>query len=164
MKILFIQFNGFQESLGIASLAACLEQAGHKADLLLMSHCRDLLSELEFYQPDIIGFSVTTGAHEEVMNLSQFIKAHTNIPTIIGGPHATFYAEEITAEKGIDYICRGEGENALLELLNRLSRGEKIINIPNIWINTSQGWVRNENRATCRRFRLNATPQARNLL
>lgn len=144
MRVLFIQTNGFLESLGIAALAASVEKAGHKADLLLLSHCRSLFSDLKTYRPDLIAFSVLTGAHEEIMSLCRFLKANTDIPIIVGGPHPTFYTEETIAENCMDYICVGEGEIALVELLNRLSEGRRMQDIPNICINNSGEWIRNE--------------------
>lgn len=144
MRVLFIQFSGIQESIGIAALAACLEKAGHEADVLLMSHCGDLPKEIESYGPGLIGFSALTGAHEELMELGRFIKANTDIPTIMGGPHATYYAEEIAAEDGMDFICRGEGEEPIVELVERLSRGENATAVSNIWAHTPDGWIKND--------------------
>jgi len=143
MRVLFIQFNGVQQSLGIASLAACLERAGHQADLLLMSHCQDLFAELERLRPDLIGFSAVTGSHEEILELTRLIKGRLVIPIIVGGPHATFYPEDVAARQGVDFICRGEGEVALVELADRLSSGRGATRIPNLWVRTKTGWRRN---------------------
>jgi len=144
MNVLFIQFSGLQESIGIASLAASLQNAGHKSDIILMSHCKDLKEEIERFRPGLIGFSALTGAHNEVLELSAFVRKETGIPTILGGPHATYYSEEIIKTDSVDYICRGEGEEALVELTNRLSRGLDTGGIPNIWSHKNGGWRKND--------------------
>ncbi|MFA5147347.1 MAG: methyltransferase domain-containing protein [Candidatus Omnitrophota bacterium] len=146
MKVLFIQRNGLEESLGVASLAASLERAGHDTDLILLSHCRDLMSELEKMRPGLIGFSVITGAHAEITEVARSVKRYTGIPTVMGGPHATYYAKEISDDNSVDYICRGESEGALVELADRLSKEEDTTHIENIWSNTPGGWVKNELR------------------
>ncbi len=145
MRVLFIQFNGLQESLGIASLAACLEQAGHQADLLLLSHCPDLFSELEHYRPELIAFSAITGEHTQITELGRLIKSRLDVPIIVGGPHVTFYPEDIAAESSIDYLCRGDGEEPLIKLLAAICEGQTAEDIPNLWVrNGAGGWIRNQ--------------------
>jgi len=143
MRVLFIQFSGLQESIGVASLAASMENAGHKSYLLLMSHCKDLQQEIERIKPGLIAFSVNTGAHREVQELSRFIRQNTGIPAIVGGPHATFFTEDVAASDSFDYICQGEGEIPLLQLIAALEANSPADSIAGLWIRKPDGWLRN---------------------
>ena len=40
MRVLFIQNNGIQESIGVANLSGILKSGGHETHLLLVSHTR----------------------------------------------------------------------------------------------------------------------------
>src|SRR5215813_5955006 len=115
VKTLFIQNNGIQESIGVANLSGVLKANGHETDLLLVSHTPDLIAAIRKYDPGLIAFSALTGVHHSLEKLAVFIKQHLNIPIIVGGPHPT-YSPEMVFGPGIDIICRGEGELAMLEL------------------------------------------------
>ena len=115
MKVLFIQNNGIQESIGVANLSAILKANGHEADLLLVSHTPDLIGAIREYDPGLIAFSALTGVHHSLELLALMIKEQLDIPIIVGGPHPT-YSPDMIMSPGIDIICRGEGELAMLEL------------------------------------------------
>ena len=46
MKVLFIQNNGIQESIGVSNLSGILKANGHQTDLLLVSHTPDLIGAI----------------------------------------------------------------------------------------------------------------------
>ena len=41
--------------------------------------------------------------------------------------------QELIKEKSVDYLCRGEGETAFLELIKRVTKGQTIKGLLNIW-------------------------------
>ena len=59
----------------------------------------------------------------------------SNVPVIAGGLHATFSPDDVLRHDGFDYVCLGEGETALLELVEALETGREIADgsIANIW-------------------------------
>ncbi|KWT78362.1 B12-binding domain-containing radical SAM protein [Candidatus Magnetominusculus xianensis] len=144
MKILFIIENGLQESLGVASIIAYISRTGgHTADVVLYSHVKDIFDYIKTTKPDIIGFSIVTGSHRFAYSLGKKIRSESVIPTIAGGPHATYYPEHMAESGAFDYICRGEGEVPLATLLNSLSKGENVTDIAGLWINFSGTWHKN---------------------
>lgn len=146
MKTLFIQNNGIQESIGIANLSGILKANGHDADLLLVSHTPDLIAAIKKYDPGLIAFSALTGVHHSIEKLAVAIKRQLNIPIIVGGPHPTYSPEMIFGE-GIDIICQGEGELAMLELADALEHDRDVTKIRNLHVKTRNGTVhRNELR------------------
>lgn len=146
MKVLFIQNNGIQESIGIANLSGILKANGHHTDLLLVSHTPDLIGAIKAYDPGLIAFSALTGVHHSLEQLAVEIKQQLNIPIIVGGPHPT-YSPDMINSPGIDIICRGEGELALLELADAMARDSDVTGIKNLHIKTRNGTIhRNEIR------------------
>ncbi len=55
--------------------------------------------------------------------------APTGWTSIAGGVHATAETEQ-TLEAGFDLVCVGEGERAIIELLTRVERGERLEGCP----------------------------------
>jgi anaerobic magnesium-protoporphyrin IX monomethyl ester cyclase len=132
MKLLFIQNDSFPK-LGMMYISSVLKEHGHDCDVLIVSAEKNLLKCIKECNPDIIGFSCTTGMHNEVIKTAKKIKQSFNIPIIVGGPHATFFPEMINNQY-VDMICVGEGEPALLEFMNRLSDNKDICSIKGIWV------------------------------
>lgn len=145
MKVLFLQNNGIQESIGVASLAGMIKANGHQADLLLASHTPDLRAAIEAYDPGVVAFSALTGVHGAVLELVEMVKSSfPKITTVMGGPHPT-YSPEVIEKPGLDVICRGEGELAFLELCDKLQAGDDIRGIANMWVKDRKGDIhRNE--------------------
>ena len=140
MKTLFIQNNGIQESIGVANLSGILKAHGHETNLLLVSHTPDLMGAIRQYDPGLIAFSALTGVHHSIQRLAIDIKQHFNVPIIVGGPHPT-YSPEMILQPGIDIICRGEGEHAMLELVEAIEHGRDVTAIRNLHVKTRTGTI-----------------------
>jgi radical SAM superfamily enzyme YgiQ (UPF0313 family) len=140
LRVLFIQNNGIQESIGVANLSGILKANGHETDLLLVSHTPNLIDAIKQYDPGLIAFSALTGVHHSIQRLALAIKQQLHIPVIVGGPHPT-YSPEMIHQPGIDIICRGEGELAMLELADAMERGQDVTQIRNLYIKTRSGKI-----------------------
>jgi len=144
-KILFLQ-NEYEDKLGVLSLIAYLKFKGHSAELFITER-RNWFDGVKEYQPDILGFSSLTGGHLWVESCAEEIKKSKrwDIPIIVGGSHPTFFPELLN-NPSIDFICRGEGEYALEELLDRMDKGEDLTSIPNIWTKQDGSIIKNDVR------------------
>lgn len=140
MKVLFIQNNGIQESIGVANLSGILKANGHETDLLLVSHTPDLIGAIKRYDPGLIAFSALTGVHHSIQRLALQIKQHMHVPIIVGGPHPT-YSPEVIHQPGIDIICRGEGEHAMLDLAEAMAHDRDVTGIRNLHIKMRSGQI-----------------------
>jgi len=145
MKIVFIQLDPISRA-GVMSLSACVKKAGHQAGLLIASEEDDLPGKLKAMRPDLVGFSLVSGLHEQTLALAEKVKKELAVPVICGGPHVTFYAEEIIALDFVDIVCRGEGEEALVELLDALGAGKDPYAIRNLWFKKGAEIIRNQLR------------------
>jgi radical SAM superfamily enzyme YgiQ (UPF0313 family) len=120
--------------MGILYLAGALRRAGHEATLALATR-PDFEARVREFDPDLIGYSITTGFHPYYLELNRRLKKSLGKPvlTVVGGPHATFFPG-IVEEEGVDVACRGEGEGAIIDLVNALDRGDDYAHIPNLWV------------------------------
>jgi len=135
MRVLFIQENAVSESIGFCCLSAYLKERGHDCDLILSSHTKDLVRDIQDFSPDLIGFSAFTGMQGSAYKIIRQVKKNFDIPVIVGGPHPTFYPMECMKEcPEIDMICRGDGEETLLKLINAIKEKKDCIDIPGLWV------------------------------
>jgi radical SAM superfamily enzyme YgiQ (UPF0313 family) len=142
-SFLFIQDNGVNENLGVMSIAGVLRSHGHEVDLILTDeHPRNYLDLIDQYNPDLIGFSFMTGNRRWAFATAKELKQKFNKPIIFGGVHPTLFPEDIDPSY-VDYICIGEGEYPLLELMNGIENGEDCSKIQNLWVKKNSSVVKN---------------------
>ena len=84
------------------------------------------------YDPNLIALSCTEDMFELGLHLLKRVRKY-KILTIIGGVFATFVPERLLSYDEIDIVCKGEGEDALTELCERLDSDKYIYDIPNLW-------------------------------
>ena len=146
MKVLFLELDTEGEwavaSLGPAFLAAYLRQHGrqhgHEAAFLrvpLDQPLAEIADSIRREAPGLIGASLTTRQWLRAREVLGGLRRISNIPAVVGGLHPTFSPEDVLRHDGIDYVCLGEGEEALLELVNALEAGIPATDghIRNIW-------------------------------
>jgi len=71
-------------------------------------------------RPDVVGISTITATVKRGYTLANECRA-LGIPVILGGPHVTFLPDEALAHA--DLVVRGEGEGAMIALLDLWSQG-----------------------------------------
>ena len=132
MKLLFICEYLPQEMLGMMWVSRACKDRGHDVKCLFVPD-KQWLEKVKEYEPDVVGYMVTTGMHLYVADLNRKVKeVCPDALTVFGGAHPTFSPEYVETE-GVDAVCRGEGELAMADLLDRLEAGENIYETPNFW-------------------------------
>lgn len=104
-----------------------------------------LCKEIDQFKPDIIGFNCLSDHWPFAREVARKIKAGYTIPIIFGGTHATVDPEIITLPE-INIVCEGEGEYALVELLNSIDEGKVDTSIKNLHFKVNGEIIRNERR------------------
>ncbi|MDP8254183.1 MAG: radical SAM protein [Candidatus Alcyoniella australis] len=152
-----------REHLGIELLAAVLEQHGHRVSVgvdpgllgpednvfyvprleRLLARGERLIAETIAAPPDVLAFSPYTSTVQWALEAARRIKSKVAIPTVFGGPHATLVPEYLAAQPEVDYTVRGEGEQALPELLDFIGRGADPRGMRNLCWRDDQGRVVN---------------------
>ena len=128
---LLTDFSNY-EPLGILYLSSSLKKHGHTT-YFSNATWGEALTALKEFKPHIIAYSITTGMHKELLELNRKLKKVSSFFALFGGPHTTFFPETIQKE-GVDGICIGEGEEAIVDLANRMEKEEEINTIENLWI------------------------------
>jgi radical SAM superfamily enzyme YgiQ (UPF0313 family) len=86
---------------------------------------------------------VTDDFHSAVVATTA-IKKEIGTPVVWGGAHVNVCPEECL--RHADIVCLGEGEEALLELVDSLNEGKPISSIKNMWLNENGNIIKNELR------------------
>lgn len=160
MKITF--FYAMFRSLGVSYLSAVLKKSGFDVDLVFSeqavaantplaqavfksehTYCNEILAT----NPDVVAFSSDTDNYLRHLNLARIIKEKApEIIIVFGGMHPTSVPEYVIAESCVDYICVGEGEEAMPELMLALRDIKSATDIPNIWAKKDGEVYRNKPR------------------
>ncbi len=147
MKILFLDIETGQSqalaSIGAAFIASYIRRHGHDAALLRVrqdTDIGDVCRSVEEAAPGVIGFSMTTRQFAKAVSVAKEIKERMDIPIIAGGLHPTFAPLSVLESGPFDYLCLGEGEEAVCELLTYLESGRGLTagGISNIWARGSE--------------------------
>lgn len=99
---------------------------------------KDFKKKVEEFGPELIAFTSTEDLFLPGIMLLKTIRCF-NILTIVGGVFPTFAPSLAFSYPEIDIVCRGEGEEALRLLCDKLAAGESYENIPNLWIKQKDG-------------------------
>ena len=137
MKVLFIEVDTERAwavaSLGPATIAAWLRRHGHEVEFFRAAVDADpavVAARAAESAPGLIGLSLTSRQWLRALELAEPLARVA--PIIAGGLHPTFAAEEVLAHEAFSYVCLGEGEEALLELVEAIEAGRPDAAIANI--------------------------------
>jgi radical SAM superfamily enzyme YgiQ (UPF0313 family) len=146
------------ESLGARQLCASLRARGHECALIFFKQFQWevfrpvtaqeeelLFSLLARLGPDLVGISLTSSLVADLaFDLSDKIRARLGARVILGGAHPSVSPEE--SLEHADFVCRGEGEEAIVELAEAIARGEPTESIANLWTKADGEVRRNDVR------------------
>lgn len=102
----------------------------------------DFRKKVTSFGPDLIAVSATEDIFPIAIQLLKRVR-DLNVPHLLGGVFPTFAPELCLSYEEIDLICLGEGERALVELCDRMERGQSYDTIKNLWIKRDAEIIRN---------------------
>lgn len=140
--------------LSIIGLASILREAGMEVTLI-DSRRRGLsiaqvLEQIQGLAPDVVGITGLNSAYRWIRGFCQdFKKAHPGVPLLAGGDFITGgVTEAVLREAPIDVACIADGEDIIVELVQRVARRESIEGLPNVaWL--ENGEYRQEKIQNC---------------
>lgn len=109
-------------------IGTVLQKAGYEVEIFM-----EKVAPIPFdrvLQADLVGFSAVTCTVNPVYEMVRKIKAIQDIPTVLGGPHASMMPDD--AIQHVDYAVREEGEETILELLEVLNNGGDVCSVKGI--------------------------------
>lgn len=143
-------------AFGMRTLSSYLKQHGHKTQLIFLPDPfgDDIKYGVERYEDEVldavaslcseshlIGITLMTNFFAGAVQLTNKLKSKLDVPILWGGVHPTIRPEE--SLEFADMVCIGEGEDALLELANKLSSGEDYSCSPNLWVKSRDRIIKN---------------------
>lgn len=140
------------QPLGLAYIAAALEQAGYQVNIIDAKaeslSLESIVRRVNAIGPQIVGINASTPDFCVAALLAQKIKLAGDYTTIIGGPHVSSLPQETMQEGCFDYGVIGEGEQTIVELANAITSGDagKISKIHGIIFRNGSGTFRTQAR------------------
>jgi radical SAM superfamily enzyme YgiQ (UPF0313 family) len=115
-KILFVEEKLRTDKLGILYLSKMLKDAGHEVDMI-----QDEIDSADTYllqnDVDFVMYSVMTGSHRWFIDKNRDLKSKFDFKSVFGGPHFTFFPEEVIGDESIDHCVQGPAEEIIVDLV-----------------------------------------------
>ncbi|MCL1820092.1 MAG: B12-binding domain-containing radical SAM protein [Oscillospiraceae bacterium] len=141
------------KSLGLRYLENALKTSGYDVEVICFKAYNSLkpklptekeyeilLDFLKKKQPLLVGLSVMASPFIEVVHeLNARLRKHFDTPIIWGGVYASISPEECMDYA--DYVIRGEGEGAIIDLANAIRDGADVTDIPNLAYKDAEGKI-----------------------
>jgi anaerobic magnesium-protoporphyrin IX monomethyl ester cyclase len=127
-----IRVMGFPP-IGIMTLSAVLKRAEHECVMFDQANPETpnviIIDEIRRQRPELVGLSfLSTTSYPYAKVLARQIRAaDARVRLAFGGVFATLNAERVKLQcPEVDFICRGDGEQLILDLVERLDDPSKI--------------------------------------
>ena len=144
-----IRVMGFPP-IGIMSLSSVLKQAGHECVMFDQANPATpndvIINQINREQPDLVGLSfLSTTSYPYAKILARQIRAsNQTVKIAFGGVFASLNAPLVKMQcPEVDFICRGDGEQFLLDLLANLENPEAVAGLT--WMK-GETVIQNSNR------------------
>ncbi len=96
-------------------------------------------------ESDLVCFSAWNAGADKTYRLAEKIRSQLNIPTIVGGVHASYFPESCL--RYFDYVVFGEGDETIVELIATLEKGGELEQVPGIAFRNGNQILRTAPRA-----------------
>jgi len=103
-----------------------------------------LADQVAQHNPGLFCVSLTSGHFKLAAEITEAVRDRIPTTVLWGGIHPTVMPEECL--QYADAVCRGEGEDALLEMAQAVRDGASYDGIANLWVNRNGTVIRNEPR------------------
>ena len=130
--------------LGSVMLGTILRDLGHEVKVYVEEIRR--VDKEELYSADLVGLSTITSTAPRAYSMADELRER-GVPVVMGGAHPTFLADE--ALEHADFVVRGEGEEAIVELLEVLDGKRAIDTVAGLSYRNGEGVVHNASRELC---------------
>ncbi len=134
-NIVLISTQPNTDIIGLKYLHAYLRKNGIVSRILILPEYNERMNVAveEFFSkhsPTLVGMSALSEEFTAITKLTTFLKSKFNFLTFFGGLHATIAPEE--SAKFADFVIRGEAEDVLLEVCQRIKNEKDFSDISNI--------------------------------
>ena len=126
MKIVLCSINSkyIHSSLGVWYLYAAAKKINtpHTVTVVestINNHVEDIVAMVNREKPDVVGFSTYIWNVEYVHKIAATLKLiNPDLKIMLGGPEASFDADSLLQNSYVDWVVKGEGESAFMQMLS----------------------------------------------
>lgn len=150
------------ENLGIEYISASVKREGHHVAFLLdpqlfddvviqnqlvaklFSYKKQFFNKLKELNPEVVLLPVATNYYEWACEMSRRVREtvpHSKI--ILGGIHVSSVPDIVIKNDFVDYAVVGEGDEAIVELLDYLQSGRTDCKVKNVWFKKGNQIIKN---------------------
>lgn len=117
--------------LGVSYISSISKLAGHEVMAAALNES-DLLDTARRFEPDIVAFGCTTGFHRKYVDAAEKIRRFSDAAIVMGGAHPTFFPEVLEENDVLDFVIRGEAEDAFLQLVEAIEGDRNMESVGNL--------------------------------
>ena len=123
--------------LGLAYVAGALEKSGYSVEIfdnyLMERSIEEVKLEVRKRQPEIVGITCSSLTYTRCIETAKAVKeACPSCKVVVGGPHPSYMPQTMLQHQEIDYVVIGEGEQAMVQLVASITKGEKAVTVAKI--------------------------------
>ncbi len=130
------KYFGLFPPLSLAWAAAIAEEAGHQALIVdartLRLSPEETLARLKEFQPDILGFMMTTYMFRETLDWIRYLKERLRVPVVVGGYNLRVYPRQSLVPEEIDFGVVNQAYYTLPGLLDQLEGDGRFEEVPGL--------------------------------
>jgi len=150
MKTVLLNVSGRQSSDGSRLISALLKRAGHQVKCVFLSRTQPLDYEPDEFEPlgeiikesELVMIAVHSSYAIRAVQVTEFVhKKFPGIKVIWGGPHCISVPE--LGLRYADGICFSEGDQVIVDFVNKLEAGKNYLNTPNMAFNVNGSHIVN---------------------
>ena len=121
--------SGRLPPLGLAYVGAALEKADFQVQILdnynIRKPIEQVKKEIGRLEPEIVGITCGSVTYRPCIETAKAVKeVLPSCKIVVGGWQPTYMPESLLQHKEIDYLVMGEGEQAIVELANSITKGK----------------------------------------
>jgi anaerobic magnesium-protoporphyrin IX monomethyl ester cyclase len=121
--------SGRLPPLGLAYVGAALEKADFQVQILdnynIRKPIEEVKKEIGKLEPEIVGITCGSVTYRPCIETAKAVKeVLPSCKIVVGGWQSTYMPESLLQHQEIDYLVMGEGERAMVELANSITKGE----------------------------------------
>ncbi|MDP8212945.1 MAG: radical SAM protein [Candidatus Zapsychrus exili] len=143
MNILYVvKTFSVVEPMGILQLSAITKSLGAKSFVASIDQ-DNIIKKIKVLEINLVALSIMSTESKAFRELSENIRKELpHIKIIVGGPHPTYFPQ-IVDTWPIDAVVVGEGDLPIVDIINALTEGESLSDIPNVHTESKKNAVRN---------------------
>jgi len=143
------RFNTPIPPMALTSLASVLERQGHSVSIIdqfaLKKSVEELIKEIDGY--DVVGISCLTPSMGFTSDIVKGIRKLPKPPKVLlGNTHPTLFPDQMIKNGLADVVIRGEGEETISEISERLAQDRELNGIQGISWSSPDGPVHEPDR------------------